>query len=222
MNKRCLEILESSKKYGWVLEPESKEIMRLCGLATTRFAWLRSPADVEQARGDISFPAIVKVVSPEIMHKSESGGIVTSIMSDDEVAKAFSDLSGLKGFAGIIVEEMASGAEVIIGGKKDPQFGKVVMIGIGGTSVEIYRDVAMRLAPVSHRESMAAIESLRGIELLRGHRGRPRVDLEALAVFFSLFSRSFVGLGDGVESIDLNPVICNGDRMIIADARIIL
>ena len=222
MKKRCLDILEQSKSRGWVLEPEAKEIMELNGLHTCRNWWIKDAANIVALKKQFTYPVVAKVVSPKIMHKTEKGGVIKNLNSAEELTAAFIKLSSLEGFEGILVDEMISGLEIIAGAQDDPQFGKVVMIGIGGTSVEIYRDVAIRLAPLTEKEALSAIESLRGLDLLTGYRGAVPTDLKALAGFFTTFSKMVFNLGERFKSIDLNPVMCMGEKILIADARILL
>jgi hypothetical protein len=221
MNRQCRDILERSEKNGWVLEPEAKMILRQAGLDTPVFHWIRDMNEIEPAAQAMTFPLIAKVVSPEIMHKSERGGVIQNITGAEALIGAYKQFSLLEGFAGMLVEEAISGVEVIMGAQRDPQFGMVALIGIGGTSVELYRDVAMRLAPVTAIEARKAMAGLKGLPLLQGYRGAEPVDLDMLAGFFSRFSRFACDLGGRVASIDLNPVICSGNRALIADARIL-
>ncbi|MBN2809478.1 MAG: acetate--CoA ligase family protein [Deltaproteobacteria bacterium] len=117
---------------------------------------------------------------------------------------------------------MAQGLELIVGAKQDPQFGTVVVVGIGGTAVEIYHDVAIRMAPVSPAEAISAITSIRGRKLLEGYRGAKPVNREKLAELIVNFSQMAFALRDEITSIDLNPVLCNPEQAVIADARFIL
>jgi len=149
-------------------------------------------------------------------------GVLVGIGDEEELMKAYRALSQINGFGGILIDEMVSGTELIVGAKNDPQFGPVVLTGIGGTSVEIYRDVSIRMAPVAKEAALDAISSLRGAELLRGYRGKESVNLDKLCDLVVSFSKMAYELRDVVDSIDLNPVICNSRDAVIADARIIL
>jgi hypothetical protein len=131
-------------------------------------------------------------------------------------------MSGLKGFQGLLLDQMVQGIEMIVGAKEDPQFGTVVVVGIGGTSVEVYEDVSIRMAPVSIAESMDAIESIKGRKLLEGYRGKEPANKEKLAELIVAFSQMAFDMRDEVESIDLNPVLCNREEAVIADARFML
>jgi hypothetical protein len=150
------------------------------------------------------------------------GGVVVGVKDDRELEEVFRRFALIKGFAGVLLDEMVPGSEVIVGSKEDPQFGTVVVVGIGGTSVEIHRDVAIRMAPLTREEALGAIDSLRGKKLLKGYRGRQAIDKKALAEVVVRFSELAYAWRESVESMDLNPVLCTGDKAVIADARIIL
>ena len=222
MRDRIKEIFENSRQAGWVMEPDAKELFRDYGLPTTKFFWAKERQDLEQGAKAVGYPLVAKVVSPDIVHKSDVGGVVIGIREKKELEKAFQTMSKLKGFKGILLDEMVEGVEVIVGAKGDPQFGTIVVVGIGGTSVEIYKDVAIRMAPVSKEEALGAIESLKGGKILSGYRGREAIDKESLAALIMSFSKMAFNLSDEVDSIDLNPVLCSNERAVIADARIML
>jgi acyl-CoA synthetase (NDP forming) len=122
----------------------------------------------------------------------------------------------------MLVENMASGVEVIVGAKRDYQFGTIILLGIGGTAVEIYRDTAIRMAPLSERDVRGMVNNLKARALLEGYRGSEAVNMAALVDMMLAFSDLAMTLGDRFESIDLNPVMCSGQDCIVADARIVL
>ena len=222
MNDRVKEIIKSSAEAGWILEPLAKELLNIYGLSTTNFSWAKTPGQAQASAQRIGFPLVVKIVSHQVLHKSDVGGVVVGVKDSAQLDAVFFRLSDLPGFDGVLLDEMAEGAEVILGSKHDPQFGPVVLIGIGGTSVEIYKDVSIRMAPLTADEALSALRSLKGRRLLEGYRGRTPVDMGKLTTLIADFSRMVFELSDQVESIDLNPVLCSGDRTLIADARIML
>jgi len=135
----------------------------------------------------------------------------------------FKKFSGLKGFAGVLLDEMLPpGLELIVGAKTDPQFDVVVVVGIGGTSVEVYKDVVIRMAPVSEGEALSALRMLKGRPLLEGLRGAAAINVESVAQLIADFSEAAYQMREVIESIDLNPVIASPLRAVIADARVIL
>jgi altronate dehydratase len=131
-------------------------------------------------------------------------------------------LKPLQGCEQILVEEMVQGLEIIIGAKNDFQFGPVVVLGLGGTSVEIYNDTAIRMAPVTPGDVASMVNSLVAKKLFKGYRKKPGVNMTRLTELVVAFSSLTMDLEENFQSIDLNPVICTKDRCVIADARIML
>ena len=145
-----------------------------------------------------------------------------SVSSSDHLKEEFTRLKKLDGCENILIEQMIQGIEVIIGAKNDFQFGPVVVFGIGGTSVEIYNDTAIRMAPLRENDVLSMVESLKAKAILFGHRGKPGVNMKILTRLIVDFSLLIMDFQDDMESIDLNPVICTKNQCIIADARIML
>ncbi len=222
MKKRIHELLERARQVGWMMEPDARELLKLYDLPVTTYKWVHSRGDTLKAASEIGYPVVTKIVSPDIMHKSDAGGVRVGLKNENELSRAYDDLSAMKGFDGIIVDQMAAGSELIIGAKHDPQFGMVVLTGIGGTAVEIYKDVAIRMAPFSVETARNAIYSLQGHELLTGYRGKEPIDMDKLVHLMVCFSEMAVDLEKNIESIDLNPVMCNEKEARIVDARILL
>ena len=217
-----MDILSSSSKTGWVLEPEAKRLLSLTGIAIPRFLWVRKEEEAIKFAEKIGYPVVAKVISPKVLHKSERNGVVVDINSDDQLIATFQRFYQIEGFAGMLVEEMVSGIELIVGGKIDYQFGPVVLLGIGGTGVEIYRDVTLRMAPLALKDIESMIKCLKAHRILEGYRGSPPIDLKELERLLLTFSDLVMDLEKFIESIDLNPVICSPSRCVVADARIML
>ena len=222
MDEKMRSLLDASIADGWVMEPQAKELLRAHGLPTTRFVWAKSLEACLQGAKEVGYPLVAKIVSPDIFHKSDVGGGVVGVEDDRELEEVYQRLSSLKGFRGLLLDQMVEGIEMIVGAKDDAQFGTVLVVGIGGTSVEVYKDISIRMAPVSFVEAMDAIGSIRGRRLLEGYRGKERVNKEKLSELIVAFSQMAFDLRDEVESIDLNPVLCNGEKAVIADARFVL
>jgi succinyl-CoA synthetase beta subunit len=222
MDERILAILNASRVDGWVMEPHAKELLRTYGLPTTRYFWAKSLDASFQGAKEVGYPLVAKVVSPDVLHKSDVGGVVVGVEDSRELEEVYHRMSGLKGFQGVLLDEMVQGVEMIVGAKEDPQFGTVVVVGIGGTSVEVYKDVSIRMAPTSFAEAMDAIGSIKGRKLLEGYRGKEPTNREKLAELIVSFSKMAFEFREEVESIDLNPVLCNRERAVIADARFVL
>ena len=222
MDRKTKEIIEAARKVGWVMEPQAKALFQHYALPTTRFAWSKTVDDAIEDAHAIGYPVVAKIVSPEVMHKSDVGGVVVGIDSDERLREAFESMQGLPAFDGVLLDEMVSGKELIVGAKSDPQFDMVILIGIGGTSVEIYKDVTMRMAPLSKDQALSALAGLQGQKLLDGYRGTAAVNREKVAELVVAFSEMAYDLRDVIESVDLNPVLCNAEKAVIADARIVL
>ena len=177
---------------------------------------------ISRANMSNRLPIVISSVSPKILHKSDRNGVALGIKGDRELAETFNRFSQIEGFAGILVEEMVSGLELIIGSKVDDQFGPVILLGIGGTGVEIYRDVSLRMAPLALKDAENMIRCLKAHRLLIGYRGSEPIHLSKLTEMLMIFSGLVMELEKWADSIDLNPVICSSTRCVIADARIIL
>ena len=216
------DILSASRELGWVLEPEAKRLCSLAGLTVPRFAWTNGEEDAVRFAHEIGYPVVAKVISSQVLHKSDVDGVVVDIDSDEKLREAFHRLSQIIGFAGMLVEEMVSGIELIAGAKIDYQFGPVILLGIGGTGVEIYRDTSLRMAPLTQVDVESMVKGLKAHQLLEGYRGSEPANLTELTRMLMAFSDLVMGIEGLIESIDLNPVMCSSRRCVIADARIML
>jgi hypothetical protein len=168
----------------------------------------------------------LKVLSPDIIHKSDVGGVLLDLVSEEQVGRGFDDvLARVRSAApaaqldGVLVTPMIrGGVECIMGVQRDPIFGPVVMFGLGGVLVELFRDVAFGVAPFDETEALAMIRKTRGSKLLSGFRGRPAVDLNGLARTLARLSQFAYAHRDEIESIDINPVLALADGVIGVDA----
>jgi len=217
-----LDVLTASKKEGWVLEPDAKRFFSLAGLDVPKFKWAKKPEEALRFAEEIGFPVVTKVVSYKILHKSDVGGVVTMIDDRQTLEDTFTHFSNVIGFEGVIVEEMVEGIELIVGAKVDHQFGPVILLGIGGTAAEIYRDTILRMAPINQGDVESMVRGLKAHRLLEGYRGSQPINLEGLTRLMILFSNLVMDIETHIESIDLNPVICSPERCVVADARIML
>ncbi len=222
LNPEIDAIIAASRSAGWVLEPEAKRLLALAGIAVPRSCWARSSEEAAGFAAGIGYPVVAKIVSPRIVHKSDAGGVVTGICNAENLAETFSRFSRVNGFEGMLVEETLSGVELIVGARVDYQFGPVILLGMGGTRAEIYRDVSLRMAPLSPGDAERMVHGLKARRLMEGFRGASPVDREALDRLLMNFSRLVMELGESFESIDLNPVMCSPAGCIVADARIML
>lgn len=163
----------------------------------------------------LGYPVVLKIVSPDIAHKTEVGGVVVGLASDAQLAEAHdamlarvAALAPQARITGVLVAPMLQGGtELILGARRDPVFGPVVMVGLGGIFAEVFHDVALQTAPVSEAQALAMLRSLRSFPLLDGARGRPRADVAAAAQAVAALSRFAVQHADQVAEIDINPLV---------------
>ncbi|WP_419662348.1 acetate--CoA ligase family protein [Desulfosarcina variabilis] len=215
-------LLSDAKPRGWVLEPDAKQIMREAGLSVPEFRFAQTSDAALDAAHELGYPLVAKVVSPAVLHKTEVKGVAVGIDSDTALTDVVARFSQIKDFAGVHLEKMAGGIELIVGAKIDDQFGPVILMGLGGTGVEIYQDVAIRMAPLAQVDVKSMIDSLKGRKLLEGYRGAEAVNRMKLTQTLLNFSKLVMEIQDDIESIDLNPVLCSAQACVVADARIIL
>jgi len=203
---------------------QSLNLLKNKGFKVAWYKWVPNLKALEKLSKSIKYPIVLKVSSPEISHKTELGLVATSIKSTRELRKKFLEFKGkLKELgikrAKILVQEQVEGVEVIIGAKEDKTFGKILMFGLGGIFVEIFRDVSFRVCPIDKEEALRMIQELKSKELLLGFRGF-KVNLEELLELMSKIS-NFV-IKEDVKELDLNPVIVNTNGAYIVDARILI
>ena len=224
------EILSGAGKV--LSERESKAVLSAFGLPVTREETARTVEEALSIAGKIGYPVALKVDSPDILHKTEAGAIRLGVSGDSELREAFAEVlanarrhSPQARISGVLVQEMVppGGTEVIVGVKSDPQFGPVVVFGLGGIFVEILKDVARRVAPLTLADARAMIKEIRGYGLLAGARGRLRADVEALAEVLVKTAELAVTLQDDLAELDINPliVLSEGKGVKVADALFI-
>ena len=224
-------IVNQAKAEGRTLlsEIEAKEILYDAGVPVAR-AVLVTTADEARTEADkAGFPVVLKIVSPDISHKSDVGGVKVGLENGDDVAAAFDEIiknaTGAEPDAqiqGIAVQPMApDGTEVIIGMTTDAQFGPVMMFGLGGIMVEVMKDVTFRVVPLAERDVTQMIDEIKGKAILEGVRGQPPGDKAAIAQAILRVSE-FVEANPDVQELDLNPVLVYPDGIIAVDARIVL
>lgn len=190
-------------------------LLDLYGIPRAADALVGDAASAATAAARIGFPVALKLVSPDLPHKSEAGALRLGVISATDAARGYDDLVAAAGgvdIEGVLVQRMEHGvAECIVGIQHDPEVGSVVVAGLGGIFVEVFDDAALRLPPVDHAGARAMLASLRGAPLLEGARGRPVADHDALADIVVRVSQLACEVGDLIESLDLNPVIVRAD-----------
>ncbi|MFF4761670.1 acetate--CoA ligase family protein [Streptomyces sp. NPDC001292] len=209
--------------------PEGKRIADAYGIATPGEALARDADEAVAHAGAFDGPVVLKIVSPDILHKTDAGGVVVGLHTAEEVRAAFDQIiANAKEYdpkariTGVQVQQMLPpGQEVIIGAVTDPTFGKVVAFGLGGVLVEVLKDVTFRLAPVAEDEAASMLDSIGAAEILRGVRGAAAVDREALAQQIRRVSQLVTDFPE-IAEVDLNPVIATPEGALAADIRVIL
>ena len=225
------EIFDKVRNEGrkFLLEPEAKEICKLYEIPVTTFEVADSRKKAIEYAEKIGYPVVLKIISPDIIHKSDVGGVIINVENRNDVEKAYNKImSAVKTkrprskITGILVQEMApSSTEVIVGSIKDPQFGPTLMFGLGGVFVEIYKDTTFRIAPITIREAKEMISEIRAYPLLKGYRGQPKADVDAIAKVL-LNTSQLVMNHQEIKELDLNPIMVYENGLKTADARIIL
>ena len=222
LKKEVKAIFEKSRKWGWVLEPDAQKILSLYGFKTPKFDVAATGGEAAAIARKIGYPVVAKIVSPAVVHKSDVKGVVVGIKDDETLVRTLARLSRIDGFVGMLIAEMAKGIELIVGAKNDFQFGPMILLGMGGVGVEIYKDVSLRMAPLKTRDADHMIQELTARKLLTGYRGSEPINLNALKKTIVTFSHLMMDMQDVVESVDLNPVMCTAKSCIVVDARIML
>jgi acetyl-CoA synthetase (ADP-forming) len=199
------------------------------GIPTSEWAVVESVESALFAAGAIGYPVVLKVLSPNISHKSDVGGVVLGIEDREALLAEFPALLARvqerapnTQMAGVLVQRMLSrGWEVILGGKRDHSFGPVVMLGMGGLYVEVFEDVAFRLAPLTHKDAEEMISEVRGSRLLRGVRGGSPADVEAVVEALLALSRLLIACPE-VAEVDINPLLVFDQGVAAVDARVVV
>ncbi|MBP9041028.1 MAG: acetate--CoA ligase family protein [Anaerolineaceae bacterium] len=232
--KKSMEIIEAARKDGRtaLTEIEAKAIFEAYGMPTTKIALAKTEEEAVAAAKKIGYPVVMKIVSPDILHKSDAGGVKVNIKDEAAAREAYNTImKNAKAYKadanihGIAVQEMAPwGTEVILGSINDPTFGPTLMFGLGGIFVEVLKDVTFRVSPVSPVEAMDMINEIKGAKILAGARGEAPRDRKALANSIVNYSSMILDLKDEIAESDANPflVYAEGEGLKVADARIIL
>jgi acyl-CoA synthetase (NDP forming) len=213
-------------------EHESKELLSRYGILSTKEAVAHSPGETIEIASRIGYPVVLKVDSPAITHKTDAGAIKLGISNQTELINAYNQiLTNSKKYApearieGVLVQEMIKGArELIVGMSHDPQFGPVIMFGLGGIFVEVFKDISLRVAPLTRADAEEMVIEVRGYEILKAFRGKPEADVEGVIDVLIRLSRMAVDLGDVLSEIDINPLmVLDKDKGVkAADALMVL
>lgn len=225
------EIICNASREGrdFLLEYESEEILSRYGIEVAPGILAESLEEAIAAAARIGFPVVMKVMSPQIIHKSDAGVVELGVEDEKKLtqvwekiianARAYDPAAEIKG---ILIQKMLSGGrEVIVGASRDIQFGPVIMFGLGGVFVEVLKDVVFRAAPVDEAEALRMIRDIRSLPILKGVRGEESIDFPALALLISKISRLIFDY-DRITELDANPVRVDEKGACVLDARIII
>jgi acyl-CoA synthetase (NDP forming) len=225
------QIIEKAREEGRAVltEIESKQLLTSLGIRTTEMRTATSREEAVAVSREVGYPCVLKVSSVDISHKSDAGGVKVGLADEQQVAEAYDAImSSCRAkhpdavIEGVTVQDMAPpGLEVIVGVATDPQFGHVVMFGLGGVWVEVLEDVSFKLVPLTKDDARSAVTEIRAARLLEGFRGSAPVDKAALEDILLRVS-DFVAKTPEVREMDLNPVFAYRDGAVAVDARVIL
>ena len=227
-----IEITEARKQDRGALDEQAgKSLLASYGIAVPKSETVKAVADVDAAFTKLKAPVVVKIMSPDILHKTDAGGVKVGLKSAAEVKDAITAMAvspQIKGarIDGYLIEEMApAGQEMVIGGLRDPQFGPLVMVGLGGIFVEVLADVSFRICPITRLDAEEMLSELKGAAILTGARGRKAVSREAI-IDVLLKVGGEMGLlmrhADDIKEADINPLIVSENGAVAVDARFIL
>jgi len=206
--------------HGLVDAQVARELLVSAGIPVIKTVRCRSAETAVAAAGRVGYPVVAKVDHPELTHKSDVGGVRLGLDDEAAVRAAVADLLGLAEGAGVLLQRQHEGFELLVGGLRDPEFGPVVMAGLGGVLVEAWRDVQMAVAPVGEAEAVALLRSLRGAAIFSGLRGSPPVDLGPVADVIVRISDLMVG-NPKIAELDLNPVLAGATGCVAVDWRVV-
>jgi acyl-CoA synthetase (NDP forming) len=210
-------------------EVESKQLLSRAGIDVVETRLATSREEAVSISGELGFPVVLKIASPDIIHKSDAGGVRLGLENARAVERAYDEITQSAKqkypkarILGVVVQKMARpGVEVIIGMSQDEQFGPVLMFGLGGVLVEVLKDVSFRLVPLAKRDAAEMVREIKGYPLLEGYRGREAVKISYLENLLLKVS-DFVEKNPEVKELDLNPIFAYSDGALAVDARVIL
>jgi len=225
------EIISQVRREGRkaLLETEAKAICIEYAIPVTTFKMAKSEEEAAEFAGQIGFPVVLKIVSPDILHKSDAGGVMVNLKNTAEVRSAYGKIlenakkyNSAAKIVGVLVQEMApQSTEVIVGAIKDPQFGQTLMFGLGGIFVELLNDVTFRVAPITQEDAHEMVIKVKAYPLLKGYRNTPPADIDAIINVLLNTSKLVMDYPE-IKELDLNPIMAYEKGAKTVDARIIL
>lgn len=229
--KDALKVIENVQASGRkILFPdEAMDVIKSSGIPTPAYALAKTANEALTAAKSMGFPVVLKIVSPDVLHKSDVGGVVIGVENEKEVERNYAEIMNNlfkkvpdADIMGILVEkQMPKTTEVIVGGIRDEQFGPTVMFGLGGIFVELFKDVVFRIAPVTETEALEMIKEIKGYSVLNGYRGAERLDIQQLARTVVTISELISDIGE-IKEVELNPLLVYTEGVTAIDARIII
>ena len=226
--KEIFERVISGKEDKVITEESAKQILTHYGVKVPRYALVSNPDDAEKKAKELGFPLVAKIVSPQILHKTDEKGVKVGLNTELQVRETFNEMYGRlsKKFnvKGMLIEKMVPKGvtELIVGLQNDPQFGPVIMLGLGGIFTEIFKDISFRILPIDKEDAIEMIESLQGKQILKGFRGAEPVNIEVLSNALVNIGKLGIDMATYYDSIDFNPVIAYANDYYVVDAKIIL
>ena len=222
-------IQKAKKEKRSLLETEAKELLKEYGIPVPNFKLIKRESEIIGLAKEINFPIVMKIVSPDIIHKTDAGGVKVGIKDEKEAELAYQEIiSKVKKYNkeaqifGVITYSMISKAtEIIIGMIKDPHFGPVVMFGLGGIFVEVLKDISFRILPIEERDAEEMIAEIKGYKILKGIRGELPKDIKAIKDLLMKISQ-LTTENPEINEIDLNPIFVFEKGLQVVDARMIL
>jgi acyl-CoA synthetase (NDP forming) len=222
-------IQKAKKEKRSLLETEAKELLKEYGIPVPDFKLIKSEEEISGLAKEMNFPIAMKIVSSDIIHKTDAGGVKLNIKDEMEARLAYQEIiSKAKKYnknakiSGAIVDSMIpEGTEIIIGMMKDPHFGPVIMFGLGGIFVEVLKDISFRILPIEARDAEEMISEIKGYKILEGIRGEAPKDIQAIKDLLLKISQLTLENPE-ISEIDLNPVFLFGKGLQVVDARMIL
>lgn len=225
------QLLDAAREQGRTALPAAaaRQLCEAYGIPTPGEGLATNPDEAARIAGELGFPVVMKIESPDILHKSDAGGVVTGVESAEQAREVYAQIvesahnynpeARVDGVQ--VQQQVGGGTEVIVGAVTDPSFGKLVAFGLGGVLVELMRDVTFRLAPVSADDARGMLDNVRGSEILNGVRGQPPADREALARIIQAVGQ-MVSDHPEISEVDLNPIFAGPNGAVAVDARILL
>ena len=232
MNKKALRaLIDNARASGRTAlsAPEAQVFCEEYGIPTPKQGFAKTAADAVKLAERFGFPVVLKIVSADILHKTEAGGVITGVGNAAEVRRGFDELvKNAKRYRknaaiqGVQVQQMLKGGqEVMVGAVTDPSFGKMIAFGLGGVLVEVMKDITFRLAPVTKKEALSMLDSVSAAELLRGVRGQKSVDRVAVADLITTVAKLINDFPD-IQEVDLNPVFATDKGAKAVDVRMVI